>query len=120
VTVAFLTLLVACIPHPGTEIPKGDVGTLVAIIADSIGAPVSANAYLAEDLHVTTDVAAIGRAGVWADAKGVAHLGGWRPGVYTLIVRAIGFRQQRSSVTLYGGPVDTVRVALRQLDGTTQ
>ena len=57
-----------------------------------------------------------GNAGVWADEKGVARLGAWRPGTYTLVVRRLGYYQERRAVSLSSGKVDTVRVSLRPMN----
>lgn len=115
-----IALLVACARHPAWEIPYGGVGSLVVLVADSTGVPRIANAYFAEDPRVTSDVVIWGHAGVWAEEKGVARLGGWRPGKYTLVVRTLGYYQERRSVLLIAGRVDTVRIALRPMNMTLQ
>ncbi|MGI8402926.1 MAG: carboxypeptidase-like regulatory domain-containing protein [Gemmatimonadaceae bacterium] len=109
-----------CVPHPTTVVPAGGVGTLVAVIVDSAGAPRVANAYIAEDPHVTIDVVTQGKAGTWADEKGIAHLGAWRPGTYTLVIRAVGYYQERRAVTLHSGQTDSVKVVVRALNMTSQ
>ena len=120
IKVGWLSFLVACAGHRVASIPSGGVGSLVVLVADSAGVPRIANAYFVEDPRVTTDVVMWGHAGVWADEKGVARLGGWRPGKYSLIVRTLGYYQERRSVLLIAGKVDTVRIALRPMDMTTQ
>jgi hypothetical protein len=120
IKVGCIAFLLACAGHRVAGIPHGGVGSLVVLVADSAGVPRIANAYFAEDPRVTTDVVMWGHAGVWADEEGVAHLGGWRPGKYTLVVRTLGYYQERRSVVLIAGRVDTVRIALRPMDMTTQ
>jgi hypothetical protein len=61
-----------------------------------------------------------GKAGAWADEKGVARLGAWRPGKYTLVVRIIGFDPETRAVTLSAGRSDTVRIELRPSNMTLQ
>ena len=117
----FLGMLATfCALQPKTVMPIGGVGTLVAVISNSAGRPLGANAYIAEDPHVTADVVAQGKAGTWADEKGIARLGDWRPGRYTLVIRAIGYSQEKRVVTLHSGQIDSVKVVLRPLDMTTQ
>lgn len=118
--VGCIALPAACSRHPAWEIPYGGVGSLVVLVADSTGMPRVANVYFAEDPRVTSDVIIGGHAGVWADEMGVALLGGWRPGKYTLVVRTLGYYQERRSVQLIAGRVDTVKIALRPMDMTTQ
>jgi len=79
-----------------------------------------ANTYFAEDLRVTSEVVMWGNAGVWADEKGVAHMGAWRPGKYTLIVRRLGYYQERRALSLSAGKIDTLRVTLRPMNITLQ
>jgi hypothetical protein len=122
--IAALTLgtsaLAACAPHPKSDIPYGGVGSLVVVVADSAGVPRVSNTYLAEDPRITSEVVMWGHAGVWADEKGVARLGAWRPGKYTLVVRTLGYYQERKSVTLRAGQADTVRIVLRRMNMTLQ
>ena len=117
-------LLASCVRQRASQIPlipSGGVGTLVVVVADSTGAlRDGANAYLAEDPRVTSDVVMYGKAGSWSDEKGVARLGAWRPGKYTLMIRCFGYYQQSRSVTLSAGRADTVRVVLRQFNMTVQ
>ncbi len=115
-----IAFLGACAPHPAWEIPYGGVGSLVVVVADSAGVPRIANTYFAEDPRVTSDVVVWGNAGVWADENGIARLGGWRPGKYTLVVRTLGYYQERRSVRLVAGRVDTVKIALRRMNMTLQ
>ena len=118
---ALLAMLVAfCFPQQTPTVPRGLAATLVVTIADSSGVARVANAYLAEDLRVTTDLIAQGKAGVWADDKGVARLGAWRPGKYTLVVQAIGYYQERRFLALTAGGTDTVRIILRPMNMTTR
>ena len=118
---AFIAILVAfCVPQRTSVTPYGGVGTLVAIIVDSTGVGRVANAYLVEDPRVTPEVILRGNAGVWADDKGVARLGTWSPGEYTLVIRGLGYYQQRRSVTLRAGRADTVRITVRTMNMTTQ
>jgi hypothetical protein len=117
-------LLASCVRQRASQvplIPSGGVGTLVVVVADSTGAPRNgANAYLAEDPRVTSDVVMYGKAGSWSDEKGVARLGAWRPGKYTLVVRSIGYFQEMRSITLSAGRADTVRIELRPSNVTLQ
>ena len=93
----------------------------MVVVADSTGAPRNgANAYLAEDPRVTSDVVMYGKAGSWSDEKGVAHLGAWRPGKYTLVVRSIGYFQEMRSILLSAGRADTVRIVIRPSNMTLQ
>ena len=69
---------------------------------------------------MTSDVVVSGNAGVWADENGIARLGGWRPSKYTLVVRTLGYYQERRSVRLVAGRVDTVKIALRRMNMTLQ
>lgn len=116
ITAASISVVVACTPRQTAEIPYGGVGSLVVLVADSTGAPRAANAFFAQDLRVTSEVVTWGRAGVWADEKGVAHLGAWRPGKYTLVVRRIGYYPERRAVSLSAGKVDTVRITLKTMN----
>ena len=123
--VVLLAIFLAfCVREGGSQIPLvplGGVGTLVVLITDSTGAPRAANAYLAEDLRVTSDVVGSGKAGVGADEKeGVARLGAWRPGKYTLVVRRIGYFQEIRSIQLSARRADTVRIVLRPSNMTLQ
>lgn len=92
-------LLAACARQRASQVPVvhlGGVGTLVVVITDSAGTPRAANAYLAEDPRLASGAVTYGTAGVWADEKeGVARLGTWRPGKYTLVVRRIGTTWRR-------------------------
>lgn len=110
-------LLASCVRQRASQVPLvpiGAVGSLVVVIADARGTPLAgANAYLAEDLRVTSDVIMYGKAGAWADERGVARLGAWRPGKYTLVVRIIGFDPETREITLSAGRADTVRIELR-------
>jgi hypothetical protein len=120
IKVVCIAFLAGCAAHRVAAIPYGGVGSLVVLVADSAGVPRIANAYFVEDPRVTTEVVMWGHAGVWADEKGVARLGAWRPGKYSLVVRTLGYYQERRSVLLIAGRVDTVRIALRPMDMTTQ
>jgi hypothetical protein len=117
-------LLASCVRQRASQVPPvphGGVGTLVVLVADTTGSPRNgANAYLTEDPHVTSDVVLEGKAGAWSDEKGVARLGAWRPGKYTLVVRSIGYFQEMRSILLSAGRADTVRVVLRQSNMTLQ
>jgi len=105
----------------GPLVSLGGVGTLVVVITDSTGSPRAANAYLAEDPRLASGAVTYGTAGVWADEKeGVARLGTWRPGKYTLVVRRIGYNLATRSVTLSAGRADTVRIELRPSNITLQ
>lgn len=65
---------------------------------------------------MTSEVVLQGNAGVRPDDKGVAGLGAWRPGVYTLMIRALGYYQARRSVTLHAGRADTAKIVVRPMN----
>lgn len=117
-------LLASCVRQRASQvplIPLGGVGTLVVVVADSTGAPRNGvNAYLTEDPRVTSDVVMYGKAGSWSDEKGVARLGAWRPGKYTLVVRSIGYFQEMRFILLSAGRADTVRIVIRPSNMTLQ
>ncbi len=95
------------------DIPLGPSGSVAVFVADSAGAARNrANAYLAEDLRITSDAVNRKQAGVWTDERGFASLGAWRPGEYTLIVRAIGFKKMVQPIVVRAGKTDTVNVKL--------
>ncbi len=109
-----LVAVTACAIRQPPNIPRGGIGTLVVSVVDTAGPPkATINAYIAEDLRVTSEVVTRGRAGAWTDSTGFVNLGGWRPGNYTLVVRAPGFKEERRAVVLRAGRVDTVRVIVK-------
>lgn len=112
----FLVILPACVIQPPPNTSIGAAGSLLVSVVDSAGSPPKAaiNAYIAEDLRVTSEIVSRGRAGAWTDSTGVANLGAWRPGNYTLVVRAPGFREERRALTIRAGVVDTVRVVVKR------
>jgi hypothetical protein len=116
--------LASCAPQRASQVPLvplGGDGSLVVVITDSSGSPRAGNAYLAEDPRLASGAVTYGTAGAWADEKeGVARLGTWRPGKYTLVVRRIGYELQTRSVTLSAGRADTVRIVLRPSNMTLQ
>ena len=88
------------------------------MVLDSVGArKQTANAYLLQDPRVTQSVVAEGRAGAWTDVNGIANLGSWRAGTYTVRVRLIGFRPEVRKIHLAAGRTDTVRVVMRERMG---
>jgi uncharacterized membrane protein len=114
-TLGFALAISACATTSSLfGVPAGSPGFLVVLVADTTGAPrARVNAYLAEDARITSEVVKWGNAGAWTDSLGFASLGGWRPGPYKLVVRALGFKQEQRSVSVQAGRTDTVRVVLK-------
>ncbi len=112
----FLVVLTGCVIQPAPDTSIGAAGSLLVSVVESAGSPPKAaiNAYLAEDLRVTSEIVGQGRAGAWTDSTGVANLGAWRPGNYTLVVRAPGFIEERRALSIRAGMVDTVRVVVKR------
>jgi hypothetical protein len=113
-TLFFAAVLVACVSPHARAVDANTPAHVVVQVVDSAGVRrQSANAYLLEDPRVTSAVIANGNAGAWTDVNGLADLGSWPPGRYTVRVRLIGFRPETKRVTLKAGVTDTVRVILR-------
>ncbi|MBA3646810.1 MAG: carboxypeptidase regulatory-like domain-containing protein [Gemmatimonadaceae bacterium] len=106
--------LSACFHVEAATIPDGKTGSLVVIAFDSAAKPrQSANVYFAEDPRITYQTVLQRQAGAWTDERGVASLGSWRPGRYTLIVHAIGFKKEVRPIIIRAGQTDTLRISLR-------
>lgn len=115
--VLFCGALSGCVRASSSIIPDGPPGSLIVIASDSVGkARQWVNAYFVEDPRITTQTILQNQAGAWTDERGVASLGSWRPGRYTLSVQAPGFKKQVHRVTIRAGRIDTLRVSLRNLN----
>lgn len=113
---ALMVVAIGChsVPTPSDR-QLGSVGGLVVLVVDSLGNPrQTANAYFLEDPRITSDVVSQGGAGAWTDVNGMANLGEWRAGQYTLRVRLIGLRPVLRHVVIEPARTDTVRVVMRE------